>query len=95
MNMNNAMKRKDAAFDPCGGGIGRKGINDGVVLLIAPRERKVRIAVGPGLGRQLTDDLCRTIIEQQIIPRFRTGEMPDGIEAGVDALSRALKEAGK
>jgi uncharacterized protein len=67
-------------------GIGRKGYNDGVVLLVAPVEHKVRIAVGYGLERKLTHDVCQGIIEQTMLPRFREGDVPGGIEAGTDAL---------
>jgi uncharacterized protein len=71
-------------------GIGRKGYNDGVVLLIAPNERKVRIAVGYGLEKTLTNALCKQIIDQQMLPRFREGDLPGGIEAGANALIARL-----
>ncbi len=71
-------------------GIGRKGYNDGVVLLVAPNERKVRIAVGYGLEKTLTDALCKQIIDEQMLPRFRVGDLPKGIEAGVDSLIAQL-----
>jgi uncharacterized protein len=45
-------------------GVGRRGYNDGVVLLVAPNERKMRIAVGLGLEVSLPDDLCQQIIDQ-------------------------------
>jgi uncharacterized protein len=67
-------------------GIGRKGHNDGVILLVAPAERKVRIAVGYGLERILTDALCGEIIAEKILPRFRQGDLPGGIQSGADAL---------
>ncbi len=60
-------------------GIGRKGHNDGVVLLVAPNERKVRIAVGYGLEKTLTHALCKQIIDEQMLPRFRKGDLPLGI----------------
>jgi uncharacterized protein len=67
-------------------GIGRAAQDDGVVLLIAPNERKVRIAVGYGLERIVPDALCQKIIDEQILTRFREGDLPRGIEAGVSAL---------
>ena len=71
-------------------GIGRKGYDDGVVLLVASKERKARIAVGYGLEKQLPDILCRHIMAQKIVPRFREGDMAGGIEAGVNALIARL-----
>ena len=71
-------------------GIGRKGYNDGVVLLVAPNERKVRIAVGYGLEKTLTHDVCQQIIDDLMLPRFRQGDLPGGIEAGTDALIARL-----
>jgi uncharacterized protein len=67
-------------------GVGRKGYNDGVVLLVAPTERKVRIAVGYGLEGRLTHEVCQQIIDQTMLPRFRHGDVRGGIEAGTDAL---------
>lgn len=67
-------------------GIGRKDYNDGVVVLVAPNERKVRIAVGFGLEQALPSSLCQTIIDVQMLPRFAKGEMEQGIDAGVSAL---------
>lgn len=71
-------------------GIGRAGHDDGVILLVAPNERKVRIAVGYGLEKTLSDALCQQIIDEQILPRFRQGDLAGGIEAGVNALIARL-----
>lgn len=67
-------------------GIGRKGYDDGVVLLVAPNERQVRIAVGFGLEKVLTREVCQQIIDSLMLPRFRVGDLLGGIEAGTDAL---------
>ncbi len=67
-------------------GIGEKDKNTGAILLIAPTERKVRIEVGYGLEGVLTDGISALIIQQQIVPRFKAGDMPGGIEAGADAI---------
>lgn len=72
-------------------GIGRKGQNDGIILLVAPNERRVRIGVGYGLERTLTDDLCSEIIQREILPHFRNGDLTRGIEAGVEALASHLQ----
>ena len=72
-------------------GIGRKGYDDGVILLVAPHERKVRIAVGYGLEKTLTSSVCQKIIDESILPRFRKGDLAGGIEAGTDALVKRLR----
>ena len=67
-------------------GIGREDYNDGVIILIAPNERRVRIAVGYGLEKLLTHDVCKQIIDKQMMPRFRKHDLAGGIDAGADAL---------
>ena len=64
-------------------GIGRKGADDGALLIVAPNERKVRIEVGYGLEGALTDALSALIIHNAILPEFRRGDFPAGITAGV------------
>lgn len=70
-------------------GIGDKDSN-GAVLIIAPAERKVRIEVGYGLEGVLTDALSSQIVRNAITPRFKAGDMPGGISAGVDAITGLL-----
>ncbi len=72
-------------------GVGRAEQNDGLVLLVAPTERKVRIAVGYGLERRLPNAICQQIIDEHMLPRFRQGDLPGGIEAGADALIARLR----
>ena len=64
-------------------GIGTEKLDDGVLLIVAPNERKVRIEVGTGLEGTLTDALSRIIIENSILPRFREGDFGGGIKNGV------------
>ncbi|MEO6093760.1 MAG: TPM domain-containing protein [Novosphingobium sp.] len=71
-------------------GIGDKGRNDGALLIVAPNERKVRIEVGYGLEGVLTDGMSFLIVNQRIVPRFKQGDFPGGIEAGTDALIQQL-----
>lgn len=71
-------------------GIGRADKDDGVVVLVSPNERKVRIAVGYGLEQKLPNALCKGIIDEEMLPRFRDGNLPGGIEAGVMALAAHL-----
>jgi uncharacterized protein len=70
--------------------IGSKEKNDGALLIVAPTERKVRIEVGYGLEGILTDGLSSLIIQNEILPKFREGDMPGGIEAGADAVLAQL-----
>lgn len=72
-------------------GIGRAGKNDGVLLIVAPKERKVRIEVGYGLEGALTDAQSRLIIEQFILPAFRSGQYGPGIVAGTGAILKVLQ----
>ncbi|SEQ93910.1 TPM domain-containing protein [Sphingobium sp. YR768] len=72
-------------------GVGSRERNDGLVLLVAPNERKMRIEVGKGLESVMTDDLCADVIQRSIIPRFRKGDMAGGIMAGIDAILPVLK----
>lgn len=70
--------------------IGRRTHHDGLLLLIAPIERKVRIEVGYGLEPVMTNTLCAEIIQHSIVPRFRAGDMPGGILKGTDAIIFAI-----
>ncbi len=72
-------------------GIGQAGKNNGVLLIVAPNERKVRIEVGYGLEPVLTDALSALIIQNEILPSFREGYFERGIERGVDAIDQQLR----
>lgn len=71
-------------------GIGQKGANNGVILLVAPNQRKVRIEVGYGLEPIITDALSSTIVEDRILPAFKAQDYPRGIREGTDALIAQL-----
>ena len=60
---------------------------DGLLLLVAPSERKVRIEVGRGLEASVRDEDAAAIIQEAILPHFRAGDYQRGIEAGVTGLS--------
>src|SRR5262245_8684528 len=70
--------------------IGQKGQDNGVVRIVAPNERKVRIEVGRGLEPQLTDVMSKLIIENAILPAFRRGDFAAGIKAGVRDIRDVL-----
>lgn len=63
--------------------IGQAGTNNGALLIVAPKDRKVRIEVGRGLEPQLTDIMTKLIIQNAILPAFRRGDFAAGIKAGV------------
>ena len=75
-------------------GVGRRYINDGIVLLVAPNERKARIEVGRGLEKRLTDPLCASIMRWTIIPAIRQRGVPAGIDAGVAAIVAQFGPSG-
>src|SRR4029077_15640246 len=70
--------------------LGQAQKNNGVLLLVAPAEHKVRIEVGYGLEGTLTDALSSVIIASAIIPRFKAGDFSGGIERGVDGIISVL-----
>lgn len=70
--------------------LGEKTKNNGVLLLVAPNERRVRIEVGYGLEGTLTDALSKVIIANAITPRFKAGDFGDGISRGVDDIITVL-----
>ncbi len=66
--------------------VGRKKIDDGAVLVVAKNDRHLRIEVGYGLEGALTDVTSRRIIDEIIVPRFRSGDFAGGISAGVNRI---------
>jgi uncharacterized protein len=66
--------------------LGREGVDDGVLLLVAKDDRTMRIEVGYGLEGALPDVLANRIIEQVIAPRFREGDFFGGVSAGVERI---------
>lgn len=71
--------------------VGQKGRDNGVLLVIATEDRKVRIEVGYGLEGALTDLESNRIIRNEIAPRFRAGAYDDGVKAAVLAISEAIR----
>jgi uncharacterized protein len=71
-------------------GIGQKGENTGALLIVVPKEHKVRIEVGYGLEGTLTDAASRTIIESDILPSFRSGDFSTGVVNGTEAILHVL-----
>jgi uncharacterized protein len=70
--------------------LGRRGVDDGALLLVAIGDRKVRIEVGYGLEGALNDATAKRIISEIISPRFKQGDFAGGIDAGVDAMIKVV-----
>ncbi|MBK7644492.1 MAG: TPM domain-containing protein [Planctomycetes bacterium] len=75
--------------------LGKAGKNDGALLVVAVKDRKLRIDVGRGLEGDLTDLLSGRIIRDVMLPRFKKGDMPGGITAGIDAMIAIAGGAGE
>jgi uncharacterized protein len=71
--------------------IGRQGVDDGVILLVAKNDRAVRIEVGTGLEGALPDVLASRIVSQVIVPRFRQGDFAGGIDEAVTRITALLE----
>jgi uncharacterized protein len=71
--------------------LGQKGTDNGALLLVALKERKIRIEVGYGLEGTLTDLRSAHIIRNEMVPRFRAGDIPGGVRAGTDAILKTIE----
>lgn len=71
--------------------LGRRGTDNGVLLLIAVKERRLRIEVGYGLEGTLTDLRSAHIIRDEIVPRFKAGDIPAGVRAGTEAILKTIE----
>ncbi len=71
--------------------LGRKRVDDGVILLIAKNDRTLRIEVGYGLEGALSDITSKRIISETITPYFKQGDFSGGINAGVDQIIRVIE----
>ena len=66
--------------------VGRKGVDDGALLVVAKDDRALRIEVGYGLEGALNDATAKRIIDEIVVPKFRAGDVAGGVEAGVDRI---------
>ena len=71
--------------------LGRKGVDDGVLLVVAKNDRKLHIEVGYGLEGILPDAIAKRIIDDDIVPRFKANDFYGGIRAGVDRIMRVVE----
>lgn len=70
--------------------LGRKGVDDGALLLIAKNDRALRIEVGYGLEGVIPDAIAKRVIAETIVPYFQKNDYPGGIQAGVNQLIRLI-----
>jgi uncharacterized protein len=70
--------------------IGRKGVDDGIVVVVARSDQAMRIEVGYGLEGAVPDAVAKRLIEEEFIPRFREGDFYGGLRAGLDRLMRVI-----
>jgi len=70
--------------------VGRRKVDDGAVLVIAKNDRHLRIEVGYGLEGALTDVTTKRIIDEDITPKFKTGDFAGGVSAGVNRMIRII-----
>jgi uncharacterized protein len=71
--------------------VGQEGRNNGAILFMFVKDRKLRIQTGYGLEGALPDAICKRIISDQIAPRFRAGDFDGGLAAGVNAMIAATR----
>jgi uncharacterized protein len=71
--------------------VGRKGLDDGVILFAFVRQRKLRIEVGYGLEDRIPDAIAKRILEEHVAPRLAAGDVDGGFEAGVAAILAAAE----
>ncbi|MBS0588243.1 MAG: YgcG family protein [Proteobacteria bacterium] len=71
--------------------LGRKGVDDGILLLIAKNDRALRIEVGYGLEGAVPDAMAKRIIAEIITPRFKQGHFSGGIDAGIEAIIKLIQ----
>ncbi|MCS7151588.1 MAG: TPM domain-containing protein [Endomicrobia bacterium] len=71
-------------------GVGKKGKDNGVMLIVASEDKKVRIEVGYGLEAILTDGLCGEILDKYVVPYFKQGNFSDGILYGTAAIAKVI-----
>src|SRR5258706_9241436 len=71
--------------------LGRKGVDDGVLFVIAKQERKMRVHTGRGVQGTLTDVFSKRIVADIVAPRFRNGDFAGGIDEAVDAIMKAIE----
>jgi uncharacterized protein len=71
--------------------IGQKGFDNGVIFVVAPQDRQLRLEVGYGLEGILPDAVASRIIREIVVPRFRENDYEGGITSGIDAVLKTIR----
>jgi uncharacterized protein len=71
--------------------IGRKGVDDGVIVIVAKDDRRMRIEVGYGLEGAIPDAIAKRIVAEQMAPKFREGDYAGGLRASVETLDKVIR----
>ncbi len=71
--------------------IGRKGVNDGVIVIVAKNDRRMRIEVAYGLEGTVPDAVAKRIVDETMAPRFKQGDFAGGLQAAIDDLARLIR----
>ena len=71
-------------------GIGRKGVNDGLVIFVFMQDRKLRIEIGRGLESAISNAAAKTIVDEQLTPAFRQRKYADGLAKAIRELRELL-----
>lgn len=74
--------------------LGRKGVDDGLIIIVAKNDRRMRIEVGYGLEGAIPDAVAKRIVSEQMVPRFKQGDYFGGLEAALGAVDSVLDGAG-
>jgi uncharacterized protein len=70
--------------------IGRKGVNDGILVIVAKSDRVMRLEVGYGLEGAIPDAMARRLVDEVFIPGFRDGSFYEGLDAGIDRMIKVI-----
>ena len=71
--------------------VGRQGVDDGVIIIVAKDDRAARIEVGYGLEGAIPDAVAKRVVSDIMVPRFKQGDFAGGLDAAVDALGRIIR----
>ncbi len=74
-------------------GVGKRGADNGVLMLVALGDRRVEIETGYGMEAMIPDAVAGEILDTAVIPRFKRGDIPGGVIAGVEAIAQRIRQA--
>lgn len=74
--------------------LGRKGVDDGILLVVARDDRQVFVQVGRGLHRALPDQVVQSIVDENLLPALRRGALAEAVQSGVNRLLAGARSAG-